>query len=146
MIVGAIGICVLFSFATWLVILVLGFRYLRGIAPSLTLYNTMLASTLSGAAAADIIISVALAVQLAKRFQGFNERTDSMLWKLIRIALLSSSYTAVFATIAGPHACRLSRAMMGSLDHSRPVTCAARFSLPARTGSGTTVAQILVLD
>ncbi|GAA5903310.1 hypothetical protein JCM6882_008132 [Rhodosporidiobolus microsporus] len=52
------------------------------------------------AAAIDILISVALAATLKARVAGFNEKTDSLLHRLIVSALQTASYTAVLS-IAG---------------------------------------------
>ncbi|GAA6004121.1 Esc8p [Rhodotorula paludigena] len=50
-------------------------------------------------AAADLLVSLALAYTLHQRIAGFNKRTDGLLKKLIVISLQTAAYTSVFAIV-----------------------------------------------
>ncbi|GAA5902558.1 hypothetical protein JCM8208_006923 [Rhodotorula glutinis] len=63
-------------------------------------YFTAEAIWLWSSAAADLLISLALAHTLHRRIAGFNSRTDGVLWRLIIVALQTAAYTSVIS-IAG---------------------------------------------
>lgn len=63
-------------------------------------YNTGVAIWLWACAAADTSISIALAYNLHKRIAHFNDKTDSVLRKLILVGLRTASFTAVLS-VAG---------------------------------------------
>lgn len=63
-------------------------------------YFTAEAIWLWSSAAADLLISLALAHTLHRRIAGFNARTDGVLWRLIIVALQTAAYTSV-VSIAG---------------------------------------------
>ncbi|GAA5897710.1 hypothetical protein JCM6882_000074 [Rhodosporidiobolus microsporus] len=60
-------------------------------------WNTGVAIWLWSSALADILISTALAYNLRKRIAGFNEITDSVLRKLVHIAVRTASYTSLIS-------------------------------------------------
>ncbi|GAA5899038.1 hypothetical protein JCM6882_004598 [Rhodosporidiobolus microsporus] len=60
-------------------------------------WNTAAAIWLSCAAGADVSISLALAWSLRQRIAGFNHSTDSLLRKLIWIALRTAAYVSVLS-------------------------------------------------
>ncbi|GAA5987991.1 hypothetical protein JCM11641_005973 [Rhodosporidiobolus odoratus] len=62
-------------------------------------WNTGVAIWLWSSALADISISIALAYNLRKRIAGFNEATDSILRKLITVAIKTASYTSLLSFI-----------------------------------------------
>lgn len=53
----------------------------------------------------DVFITFSLTIALRKRIAGFNSSTDSVLRKLIFVAVETASYTAVFALLGGETLC-----------------------------------------
>lgn len=47
----------------------------------------------------DLLVTGVLLVQIQKNIRGFKENTDGMLKHLIKLAIASASYNAIFATI-----------------------------------------------
>ncbi|KAM0751928.1 hypothetical protein T439DRAFT_325112 [Meredithblackwellia eburnea MCA 4105] len=62
-------------------------------------FGIAVGSWLWGAAVTDVSISIGLCCLLSKRIVGFNPANDSMLRRLIRLALEAAAYTAVMAAI-----------------------------------------------
>ncbi|BGO89080.1 hypothetical protein NBRC10512_003825 [Rhodotorula toruloides] len=60
-------------------------------------YFTAEAMWLWSSAAADILVSIALAVTLHRRIAGFNQQTDSLLRRLIVVALQTAAYTSIIS-------------------------------------------------
>ncbi|GAA5836890.1 hypothetical protein JCM9279_007691 [Rhodotorula babjevae] len=72
-----------------------------GDEPALVLtYNSSLAIFLYASAFADLSISATIAWALHSRIAGFNETTDSLLWRLIWLSIRSASYTTVVSIAA----------------------------------------------
>ncbi|GAA5993763.1 hypothetical protein JCM5350_000228, partial [Sporobolomyces pararoseus] len=69
-------------------------------APYIMPYNTVVAIWLWSSAAADCSVSIALAYNLHKRIAHFNEKTDSVLRKLILIGLRTAAFTAILSLVA----------------------------------------------
>ncbi|GAA5956261.1 hypothetical protein JCM3765_005609 [Sporobolomyces pararoseus] len=74
--------------------------FYRPDAPYIMPYNTVVAIWLWSSAAADCSISIALAYNLYRRIAHFNEKTDSVLRKLILIGLRTASFTAILSLVA----------------------------------------------
>lgn len=52
----------------------------------------------------DCLISGVLALKLRREIRGFNQVTDSVLKRIIGVALRTAAYTAFFAVVAGAQA------------------------------------------
>ncbi|KPV76816.1 uncharacterized protein RHOBADRAFT_42026 [Rhodotorula graminis WP1] len=72
-------------------------------------YFTAEAIWLWSSAAADLLISLALAHTLHRRIAGFNARTDGVLWRLIIVALQTAAYTSVVSIVGAAVATALEK-------------------------------------
>ncbi|GAA6030174.1 hypothetical protein JCM8097_009298 [Rhodosporidiobolus ruineniae] len=90
----------------------MGFLIVAGSTATPLKYSTALAIWLFSGAAADLAISIALAWTLNSRIMGFNERTDSLLKRLILVALRTAAYTSIIS-IAGA-------AIATAIEYSKP--------------------------
>ncbi|BGO92252.1 hypothetical protein NBRC10512_001202 [Rhodotorula toruloides] len=60
-------------------------------------YNNAASIWLWTSAFVDLAISICLTITLSRRIQGFNDSTDSLLRKLIKVSLKTAAYTALLA-------------------------------------------------
>ncbi|BGP00323.1 hypothetical protein NBRC10513v2_004547 [Rhodotorula toruloides] len=60
-------------------------------------YNNTVSIWLWASAFVDLAISVCLTITLSRRIQGFNDSTDSLLRKLIKVSLKTAAYTTLLA-------------------------------------------------
>jgi hypothetical protein len=63
-------------------------------------FSSALAAGLATNAVIDILISIALALTLRERVAGFNERTDSLLKKLIMAGLQTGAFSLLFSRLS----------------------------------------------
>ncbi|GAA6033897.1 hypothetical protein JCM8097_000392 [Rhodosporidiobolus ruineniae] len=77
-------------------------------------FNNSLAAYLWTSAGIDLIISTALALTLRRRVAGFNEKTDSLLNKLVKVSLQTAAYTTILAIIGATTA-----SIYGTLDPTK---------------------------
>ncbi|BGP25431.1 hypothetical protein JCM10295v2_004355 [Rhodotorula toruloides] len=84
---GAVLMC-----ATYLMYLV---GNIENIAP--LSYNTTASLWLWASAFVDVAVSVSLSITLSRRIQGFNDTTDTLLRKLIKVSLKTAAYTTFLA-------------------------------------------------